>query len=373
MKRFKIALLAGLFTIFAAGCGSNADSVKAEAAAETAVETEAVTEETAEEAKAEEVTQETAAEDQDELIAGSEAEFDKDFVIRVGDNEPGYFIWKVADKQGFFEEEFGGGKISVEVERFSGGPAIMEALTAGEIQFGVAAVDPLINAVSAGSDLTTILSIGSSIKGSAIFARKEANINSLEDLKGHTIAVLFGTSRYNTLLIGLQSVGLTPEDVEIMNLSNADTLTAIQSGQVDAAVLTAGIPTELEEVTNVVAYDDEIRDAYHIIIGDRKFAQEHPYTTARLVRVLVKTNEWIQANREESIRIYAETSEVEEAVAEKYYDVRKNVSSFPEAELREGYTKIIDTVVKYGIVENAINADDIIDSSYAKLAGLSVE
>ncbi|MCR5734037.1 MAG: ABC transporter substrate-binding protein [Lachnospiraceae bacterium] len=368
MKKMRIILFAGIVSLLAAGCGNSGVSV------ETVDNAYAATEGNPEDNKVEvEKVEAENNRDADELVAGSEAEFDKEFVIKVGDNEPGYFIWKVADKQGFFAEEFADSKISVEVERFSGGPAIMEALTAGEIQFGVAAVDPLINAVSAGSELTTVLSIGSSVKGSAIYARKEAGINSLEDLKGHTIAVLFGTSRYNTLLLGLQKAGLTPEDVEIMNLSNADTLTAIQSGQVDAAVLTAGIPAELEEETNVVAYDDEIRDTFHIIIGDKKFANEHPYTTARLVRALVKTNEWIQANKEDSIRIYSETAEVEEDIAERYYVVRENVSSFPTAELKEGYQKIIDTVVKYEIVENPVNADDILDPKYAELAGLSVE
>lgn len=43
---------------------------------------------------------------EDELVAKSQAEFDSDVVIKVGDNEPGYFIWKVADEKGFLDEEF---------------------------------------------------------------------------------------------------------------------------------------------------------------------------------------------------------------------------------------------------------------------------
>lgn len=307
----------------------------------------------------------------DELVTKSEAEFDGDFVIKVGDNDPGYFIWKVADEKGFLEEEFSEDNISVELETFSGGPAVIEALAAGEIQYGVAAVDPLINSASNGADLTSVLSIGNSIKGNAIYARKETGIESLEDLKGHTVAVLFGTSRYNTLLLGLQSVGLTPDDVEILNLSNADTVTAIQTGQADAAVLTAGLPTDLIEATNVVAYADDIRDNYNIIIANNEFAKEHPYTTARLLRALQKTNEWIAENKEESIQIYADRTEAELETAELYYETAEFHASFDADELTAGYQTIIDLVLKYDIIDNEIKAEDIIDDQYAKIAGIA--
>lgn len=363
-KRIGSVLLAGIIALLAVGCGkANAADNKDEAAVSQTVE--AATEKASK--------QEVADANVDELVSKSEAEFDSDFVIKVGDNEPGYYVWKVAEAQGFFEEEFAGGKISVEVEHISGGPAVLEAMAGGEVQFGVAAVDPLINAVSGGADLTTILSIGSAKKGCAIVVRNEANVNSLEELKGHTIAVLFGTSRYNTFLLALKKAGLSPDDVEIMNLSNADTLTAIQSGQVDAAVLTAGISSDIEAVTHVLAYDDEIRDTYHIIIADNKFAKEHPYTTARIVRALVKTNEWIKENKEEAVQIYVNATDVEEKVAEQYYDVRDNVASLPVNDLKAGFQNIIDTVVEYGILETDITSDDILDSTYAELAGLSLE
>lgn len=308
---------------------------------------------------------------EDELVAKSQAEFDSDVVIKVGDNEPGYFIWKVADEKGFLDEEFSEDNISVEVETFSGGPAVMEALAANEIQYGLAAVDPLINAASNGADVTSIVSTGSSVKGIAVFARKEAGINSLEDLKGHTIAVLFGTSRYNTLLLGLQSVGLTPDDVEILNLSNADTVTALQSGQADAAVLSVGQPSELLEATNVVAYADDIRDNYNIIIANNEFAKEHPYTTARLLRALQKTNEWVAQNKEETIQIYVDRTGAEASAAELSYDTKEFETSFDAEELKEGYQSIIDLTLKYDIINNEIKAEDIIDDQYAKLAGIA--
>lgn len=309
----------------------------------------------------------------DELITKSQEELKgENTVIKLGDQQTDYFVFKVAEEKGFFEEEFAKDNISVERVTFSGGPAVLEALTAGEIQFGVTAVDPLINSASngVGGDLSAVVSLGESVKNISIVAQKELGISSIEELKGHTIAVGIGTSRYNTLIAGLVQVGLTPNDVEILNLSNPDIITALQSQEADAAVISSANRASVEDIVDVIAYADDIRDNYNIVIANNSWATAHPYTTARILRVLKKTSDWIKENREETIQIFVDIVGAQKDIGALAYDTETFEVDFAEEVLKKGFQSIIDLAFEYDIIANKITADDILDGRYAELAGL---
>lgn len=305
----------------------------------------------------------------DELVAKSEEEVDGELTIKVGD-QASYFVWKIGDAKGFFDEEFFEDNINVEVTLLGGGPAILEALTANELQFGIAAVDPLITSASGGAKLTSVLNVAKFVKNIAIYARNDAGIETVEDLKGHKAGVLFGTSRYNTLLLALNQAGLSLDDVEVLNLSNADTATALLTGEIDAAILGNTISQELSEQVHIISYADDVRDNYNIIVANTAFTESHPYTTARLLRAIQKTIGWVKENKEEAVQIVADITETDYDIIELTYDTTDFGPDFDVEELKLGYQDIIDILYEYDLIENTINADSIIDDQYARLAGI---
>src|ERR1700742_2230434 len=68
----------------------------------------------------------------------------------------------------------------------------------------------------------------------ALLVTKDSPINSVADLKGKKVAVTKGTDPYFFLLQSLGTEGLSPSDIEIVNLQHADGKTALERGNVDA-------------------------------------------------------------------------------------------------------------------------------------------
>ena len=96
---------------------------------------------------------------------------------------------------------------------------------------------------TAGSAALVARANGSPIKAVDLFAggewtallvTKDSPINSVADLKGKKVAVTKGTDPYFFLLQSLATAGLSPSDIEIVNLQHADGKTALERGNVDA-------------------------------------------------------------------------------------------------------------------------------------------
>jgi NitT/TauT family transport system substrate-binding protein len=125
-------------------------------------------------------------------------------------------------------------KLSTKV--FNAGPSLIEALFAGEIDVGYVGPGPAISAhaKSRGSAIKVIA--GAAANGVLIVARKDANISSLAELKGKTIAT---PQHGNTQDIAARHYVLSelkqPDDKNILPVTNAEQAALMARGQIDAA------------------------------------------------------------------------------------------------------------------------------------------
>jgi len=82
---------------------------------------------------------------------------------------------------------------------------------------------------------------------------KENGIESFEDLKGKSVSVgAPGSGTYANAEQLLEIHGLTMEDIKAQNLDFGESTEGLQSGQIDAAFITAGTPTGAVEGLNAV-------------------------------------------------------------------------------------------------------------------------
>ena len=80
---------------------------------------------------------------------------------------------------------------------------------------------------------------------------KKSGITSFEDLKGKKVSVgAPGSGTYANAEQLLEIHGLTMDDIEAQNLDFGESADSIQSGQIDAAFITAGYPTGAVEALN---------------------------------------------------------------------------------------------------------------------------
>jgi sulfonate transport system substrate-binding protein len=120
---------------------------------------------------------------------------------------------------------------------FSYGPPLVAAEDSGQVDIGDVGDVPPINGAAKDTGFRVVAAevpLHSTESGDYILVPKNSPITSLADLRGKSIAVPFGSSAHGFLLNALQSAGLQPKDVTLVNLPPGPAAGAFNSGKVDA-------------------------------------------------------------------------------------------------------------------------------------------
>ena len=152
--------------------------------------------------------------------------------VRIGYQKYGNLLLLKAS--GLLEERLKPLGTQVEWKQFIAGPALMEALAAGAIDYGTAGETPPIFAQAGGAPLVYLGSEPPAPAGEAILVRADSPIRTLADLKGKKIAFNRGSNVHYLVVKALEKVGLGPKQVESIYLSPSDGRAAFERGSVDA-------------------------------------------------------------------------------------------------------------------------------------------
>ncbi|MGH2598573.1 MAG: ABC transporter substrate-binding protein [Egibacteraceae bacterium] len=138
----------------------------------------------------------------------------------------------LAEEAGFWQDA----GLQIESQRFSAGKDVRDALIAGSVDAGSIGPTPFIVAAATGQ-LAAVAVAGYLGDTSWLVVREDSAIESVEDLRGHDVAAARGSI---TELIFMEKVlpanGMTPEDVNLRNVTFADQVAALTTGEVDAFV-----------------------------------------------------------------------------------------------------------------------------------------
>lgn len=127
-----------------------------------------------------------------------------------------------------------------------------------------------------GQDIKVLNMYSRAPKAFSLFS-KDDSIKSPKDLKGKKIGGPAGTNLHQELLAYLEKENLTEKDVEFSNMQIPDAAAALDSGNLDVALL--GGPAAykakeagLHEITN----GENLIDAIICVASSEKFAKDHP-------------------------------------------------------------------------------------------------
>jgi sulfonate transport system substrate-binding protein len=120
---------------------------------------------------------------------------------------------------------------------FIGGPPMLQAFQGGAIDTGFIGTTPLIFAQAQGQDLRAVAGWGTE-KGSygLITAPGVTDIKSWKDLKGKKVAYQRGTAGEAALLQALDAAGVSPDDVDTVDVPQTQVSSALQGGSADAGL-----------------------------------------------------------------------------------------------------------------------------------------
>ncbi|MDN7652829.1 aliphatic sulfonate ABC transporter substrate-binding protein [Burkholderia multivorans] len=216
---------------------------------------------------------------------------------------------------GWLEDAFKADRTPVRWVLSLGSNRALEYLNSGAVDFGSAAGLASVLARANGNPIHAVY-VFSRPEWTALVVRKDSPIRSLADLKGKKIAATRGTDPFLFTLRALHTVGLTRDDVELVNLQHPDGRTALANGQVDAW---AGLDphmaaAQLDDGARLL-YRNVAFNTYGLLNVRDAFARQYPEAVARVLQVYERAREWIVAHPDETARIVADESKVSLQVA----------------------------------------------------------
>jgi sulfonate transport system substrate-binding protein len=276
----------------------------------------------------------------------------------------------IALEQGFFEDE----GLDVTIARpYATGVDALNALQAGEndtVQVGV----PMIGAVLRAMDLVALGNYSGSATrlGSdatmALITKEGTGIDpdDLTTLAGMRIAASFGTINHLYILALLDSVGLTPDDVELVNTPPPDMAVALLGGGVDAysnwdpwpIIGLRDVPDAVEVIRggDVIAYL-----GFNVTLRD--FAEDNQETLERFLAALARADQWMRANPERAAEVatrWIPGLDLEVAEEAMQYNIEQNdrrLSAANYAALHEA----VDTLHRLDFIPDTFDVNDHID------------
>ncbi|MDR1732456.1 MAG: aliphatic sulfonate ABC transporter substrate-binding protein [Synergistaceae bacterium] len=224
-------------------------------------------------------------------------------------------IRHLAVAEGFFEKEFGADGIKVEFEQFAYGPPIIEGLAAGSLDFGEVGDMPIVTAVANGLPIQSIYKTGVNPDSNTLLIPVNSTITSVAELKGKKVAASIGSSGHHYLVLVLATVGLTVEDVELVNLGATDLGAALASGQIDAGTTWEPYGTIFtgNGSAKYLAKSAGVKQNTSTIIVRKEFAEKNPDITVRYLKVALQIDDFLQQDRERAIRLIAQESGFKES------------------------------------------------------------
>ena len=166
--------------------------------------------------------------------------------LRIGYMNNYGSLWSLitAREMGYMEEQ----GIELDLISFDTGPNIIAAMEGGSVDIGYIG-DGAHNLCAKGS--ASIITLSHISTGDAVIGGPD--VQTIADLEGKTVAYSTGTTSYNILVQALDSVGLTMDDINGMDMDPSSMVAAMLSDNVDACAIwspqSATILSELEGTT----------------------------------------------------------------------------------------------------------------------------
>jgi sulfonate transport system ATP-binding protein len=164
----------------------------------------------------------------------------------------------------------------VSFAKFTFGPPIVEALSAGQVDIGnVGSTPPIFGAANRTNFRAVAAARLRNGADNSIVVAGDSDIRSVRDLKGKSVAVGRASSGHGALLLALRRAGLGPSDVKIVFLPPADALAAFKSGRTDALSGWQPFTTQAElDGARVIASGPPIDYGYYFSLASKTALQD---------------------------------------------------------------------------------------------------
>lgn len=270
----------------------------------------------------------------------------------------------IGDEKGFFEEQ----GLDVNVMIVANVPELAAAVESGDAHFALTTPTSVASAKAAGVDFEIVA--GGAIyteenPGVWIMVAEGSDIESVEDLAGKSVAVnALNTMPHLSTLATLEEAGVDTGSIDLVTLDFTQVGQAFESGQVDAATVTAPFNYQIEgdglgEVLTVPYHAvNDRQDFYNTIwFGRAGLGDDSPETVEKFREALRQTNAWANdpANEEERKRILQDQTGLQDDVLDTM-----QLLEFGDDVTADMIQPVTDLMEHFDVLPNPIEASDII-------------
>ena len=294
-------------------------------------------------------------------VNNSSADDNKEDVVRIGYQKNGPLI--ILKTLGTLEERLKEIGYKVEWNEFQAGPALVEALNAGSIDFGRTGNSPPIFAQVADAPFVTIAAGKSKFEGSGILVAEDSDITSIKDLKDKKVSFARGSSSHYLIVKALDSVGLDYTDINPVFLSPGDARIAFEQGQIDAMVVWDPFvsSTEINMNATLLASGEGFTTDRDFFLATEEFAKGHQDLITVILEEIESSSDWANNNHDELVEMLVPILNIDEASIEMAVERRVYGVDPLSKEIMEEQQEIADVFFRLDIIPKEIDVRDVMD------------
>lgn len=281
-------------------------------------------------------------------------------VLRIGYQKSAANL-VILKQQGALEKRFPATKVSW-IE-FPAGPQLLEALSAGSLEFGLTGDSPPVFAQAAGKELVYVGAEPPKPDSSAILVLRDSPLKTLPELKGKKIALQKGSSAHYLLVRAVEKAGLQWSDITPIYLTPADARAAFERKSVDAWAIWDPFysATQLSIQARALATGRGLSSNNSFYLASLPLANQYPDTIAALFDELTKADKFVQENRPQAIKLIADFSGLDAGVVSLFLQRRPPSPTTPlTAATRQDQQKVADAFHKLGLIPKPVQVADIV-------------
>ena len=206
-----------------------------------------------------------------------------------------YGPWKV--NMAKLQKEGLGGK-SIEFFKFTSGTEVINAMASGSIDISLNGSSPTAAGYSRGVDLQVIYVYDNINDAEALVVNDK--ITAPQDLKGKTIAVPFGSTTHFHMMFALEQLGISPKEVDVIDMSPPDMVAAWIRGDIDGGFVWDPALGKMKGDGHVLLSSGDLSNwgkaTFDAMVARKGFTDENPEFTCQWVKMVAAADADYRAN-----------------------------------------------------------------------------
>jgi taurine transport system substrate-binding protein len=206
-----------------------------------------------------------------------------------------YGPWKANKEK--LEKEGLGGK-TIEFFQFTSGTEVINAMASGSVDISLNGSSPTAAGYSRGVDLQVIYVYDNINDAEALVVSDK--VTAPQDLKGKTIAVPFGSTTHFHMMFALEQLGISPKDVNVIDMSPPDMVAAWERGDIDGGFVWDPALGRMKEKGHVLLTSGDLSNwgkaTFDAMVARKAFTDENPEFTCQWVKMVAEADADYRAN-----------------------------------------------------------------------------